>query len=598
MKFKFILFFAVLFFCGGAFAQDIISAKVDKTVAEVNDEILLTVTVSGISADVLSPQLPSLPNFNIYEAGYSASSSFDGRVYVVNTIYLWRLIPRFAGRAEIGPVKIKYLDKEYATQSIYIDVYRKGESAGKPAPQQNAAAPATPAAAAQPRPVVPVSPAQPAKDRELDPAQTYDPVFVLAYTDKREAYVGEQITLNTSFYSSLSIAQGPYMEPQTFDGLVKEDIDQTQENTVLGRKTYGHTLNRKALFGVKEGAAKVGALMLDMVVLKDGWFGPSPERLSVKSVPIDIKIKPLPPGAGDYFYGAVGDKFSINADVDAKTVEAGSAVTLTVTVRGVGNLKTITQPVVPEIKGMKMYDVAGTTNSAAVNGVVQGYKTFKTVLVPAAQGNYTIPPVQFTYFSPAAGQYRTIKTDAINITATPSKNNGAGNMVSYGGAGSGPSARNIAGDINYIKQNAGRTRFNLPAFFAGLGFVNIIPFALLFAAALFRLLDKRGVFARAAAKAKNKAKAAQNAQELNAALFEFIERKTGAPVGSLKINELAEMLVKEYKVSRAAVTDLEALAARLDAFRFAPQGFVNALESAKLKQNVLRIIRALEREIK
>ncbi|MDR0291652.1 MAG: BatD family protein, partial [Elusimicrobium sp.] len=98
MRLKIILFFAVLFACAGGFAQDIISAQVDKTVAEVNDEILLTVTVSGISADVLSPQLPSMPNFSSYEAGYSASSEFDGKVYVVSTSYLYRLIPRFAGR--------------------------------------------------------------------------------------------------------------------------------------------------------------------------------------------------------------------------------------------------------------------------------------------------------------------------------------------------------------------------------------------------------------------------------------------------------------------------------------------------------------------
>jgi hypothetical protein len=171
-------------------------------------------------------------------------------------------------------------------------------------------------------------------------------------------------------------------------------------------------------------------------------------------------------------------------------------------------------------------------------------------------------------------------------------------VFAYGAGSAGPSARNIAGDINYIKQNAGPAPFNFAVFAAGLGLLNLIAPLLVFAALFIKFLDRKGLLDRAVSKAKKKAKAAKNAQDLDAALFEFIERKTGTPTGSLKINELTEMLVKKHKVNRATVTDLEALSNQLNAFRFAPQGAVNALESARLKQNTLRIIRALEREIK
>lgn len=606
------MFLAVLSACAGGFAQDIISAKVDKTVAEVNDEILLTVTVSGISADVLSPQMPSLPNFNIYEAGYSASSDFDGKVYTVSTQYLYRLIPRFAGRAEIGPIKIKYLDKEYYTQPVYIDVYRKGESSGKPSPQQTQAAtsavPAQTAQSAAPsaRPVVPQpSPAKPVEETELYPNQKYADAFLQAFVDKHEAYVGEQITLTMSFYSAIKVTDFTPLI-QSFQGLAKEDIDTENKRIILGGKDYFSATARTALFGLREGTAKIDSSHVDYLYMKPqnsilgSWqiTTNTVQKDTAKSVPIDIKIKPLPAGAGPSFYGAVGDKFSINADVDNKTAEAGTAVTLTLTVRGVGNLKMITQPAVPEIKGMKMYEVAGTTNSAAVNGVVQGYKTFKTVLVPASPGNYTVPSIPFTYFSPALGKYQTIKTEPIDIKVTPSTSSAANNVFSYGTGGGGPSAQNVAGDIHYIKQNAGKAPFNFAVFAAGFGLLNLIPVLVVLAALFIKFLEAKGLLDRAVSKAKKKAKAAKNAQELDDALFEFIERKTGTPTGSLKINEITEMLVNKHKVNRATVTDLEALSDRLDAFRFAPQGFVNALEAAKLKQTVLRIIRALEREIK
>ncbi|MGB2579717.1 hypothetical protein AAIR98_001636 [Elusimicrobium simillimum] len=600
MKFRnIILTLLILTFSAAVYGQAI-TARVDKTVAEVEDEILLTVEVSGVSGDIM-PDLPSMPSFSYYSSGMGSGArvvevigtgGISSSASEIVNAYMFTLVPRFAGKAEIGPITIDYLGKEYATRPIIIDVYRKGESKGKAAPVQPAAA------APAKRPTVDKPQPKPTPADTINPVKKYDPVFVVNETDKKEAYVGEQITLYSYIYTSVPIYQDSF-QGSSFEGLVKEDIDVEKGKKTLGGKPYSYGVTKTALFGTGLSKAKVlpayyeflvgvtGNSMVDSLLKRGGI---------VKTDTIDLTIKPLPSGAGEHFYGAVGEKFSVTAELDKNEAPAGEAATMTLTIKGVGNLKTILAPQVPDVSGLKKYSVAGVTNSTPINDVVQGYKTFKTVFVPVAAGKYIIPEIPFTYFSPQSGSYHTVNTNAVELTVTPSDNS-EGAAVTYYGDGAAPSARAIGKDINYIKQNAARAMFNPLKFIASLGVINFIPILLLALAVIVKTLAATGFFERPISKACALVKKGGNAGDLSAALRTFISLKTAIPTGSLKVGDITALLTTKHRVSAGTVQALSTLWQNLDALKFAP-GAANLLEFAKLKHETFKVLKALEREIK
>ena len=69
-----------------------------------------------------------------------------------------------------------------------------------------------------------------------------------------------------------------------------------------------------------------------------------------------IIVKPLPEeGKPSSFKGAVGD-FRMGTELDKRIVNQNEAVSFKITLEGEGNIETLTQPAVPEIKNVKMYD--------------------------------------------------------------------------------------------------------------------------------------------------------------------------------------------------------------------------------------------------
>ena len=63
---KFFLSFVFLCLAGWAGAQVSVTARVDKTNLTLDDELTLTVEVNGASGNMVMPQLPSMPAFNVY----------------------------------------------------------------------------------------------------------------------------------------------------------------------------------------------------------------------------------------------------------------------------------------------------------------------------------------------------------------------------------------------------------------------------------------------------------------------------------------------------------------------------------------------------
>ena len=145
-----------------------------------------------------------------------------------------------------------------------------------------------------------------------------------------------------------------------------------------------------------------------------------------------LVIKPLPlERAPPSFGGAVGRGFTIGVKADRSVVNVGDPITLSVTLRGEGNLETAALPPLSTVDSgldaesfrLPTGDVAGALSE---DGTA---KTF-TVTVRVLDESVTeIPPVAYSWFEPETGQFQTVDSDPIALRVLPAQYVGAQDVV-------------------------------------------------------------------------------------------------------------------------------------------------------------------------
>lgn len=129
------------------------------------------------------------------------------------------------------------------------------------------------------------------------------------------------------------------------------------------------------------------------------------------------------------FSGGVGS-FKISANADNKSIKAGEPLTVRVVVSGVGNMKLLKQPSVAFPKDFDKYDPKVTDNTKLTEKGIEGSIIYDFLVVPRNQGKYVIPPVNFTYYDLNEKNYKTIKTQPINVNVAKGTGRGGG-IVNY-----------------------------------------------------------------------------------------------------------------------------------------------------------------------
>jgi hypothetical protein len=138
--------------------------------------------------------------------------------------------------------------------------------------------------------------------------------------------------------------------------------------------------------------------------------------MTVKSSPHTITVKPLPKvGKPANFSDAVG-QYSLGVEATPLSLKVGEPITLTITVGGVGNIDSVNIPEIIDLTKFKAYDPQINVNKQGNTGI----KTFEQVLIPTSSDITAIPEIQFSYFDPDEGQYKTETKDPIPIQVAPS----------------------------------------------------------------------------------------------------------------------------------------------------------------------------------
>jgi hypothetical protein len=144
-------------------------------------------------------------------------------------------------------------------------------------------------------------------------------------------------------------------------------------------------------------------------------------RLFARDEPIELVVEPAPErGRPPSFGGAVGSGFSIDARADRSVVQRGDPITLTLTIRGDGQLDTVGLPPLDGPGGLDPTQFR-VLDEAASGEIVDGAKRFEVPVRVVDESVREIPPIEYAWFDPDLGEYQTARSRPIALSVRPAE---------------------------------------------------------------------------------------------------------------------------------------------------------------------------------
>ena len=269
--------------------------------------------------------------------------------------------------------------------------------------------------------------------------------FIEAEVDNRMPYQGQQITYVIKRYQATEFPNQPYYEDRPFTGFWETPLIQRPSfTTTISGREYTVRPTHIALF-----ATLPGPITIDPAKLIIPGDGPEADII-VESESIDLQIRPLPENAPANFQGAIG-QFEINARFGVSESQINSPISLTVEIKGTGNIHSLSEPLIPELEhwylvGIPMSQI--TTDIPLSKDRVKGTRRFEWLIVPTQHGQQFFPVIRFSYFDPETDTYQSIRTDPISINILPDPNS---STFSSPIAENRQEVRRLTSDIRHIK---------------------------------------------------------------------------------------------------------------------------------------------------
>ncbi len=372
-----------------------VTAEVDRSSVTTDDVITLSIMVEG-GNQASQPQLPLLDGLVVLGTSSVSQVSITNGKMVSNFLFEYRLAATRTGRITIGPISIGVDGVEHLTGPIDIDVSQGTGSLAAPTP---------------------------APDFDFGGAAgsaslTGQDHFLEAGVDDPTPYLGQQVTYSRKYYRARDGVGVPRLvrrsyEPPSFDGFWHLDLsDEGRYETSAAGRRYEVFEERTVLF-----PSLVGELTIDPAAMRvSEGLGRSTQVLVTE--PVAVNVRPLPQGAPAGFDGAVGD-YTIEASVDSDRLSGGEPATLTITIRGAGNVDALPGPTVPASGDWRIFSQGSDSSSQVFRGVLRGSKAFEFLLLPNDDGALQVPSFGYVYFDPEKETYVTLSTDPIRVEIEP-----------------------------------------------------------------------------------------------------------------------------------------------------------------------------------
>ncbi len=456
-------------------------------------------------------------------------------------------------------------------------------------------------------------------------------VFVRTLVSQHNAYIGEPIILVQKLYSKERIANITDMKEPSYAGFWKESIDigdlKLSKETLHGETYNVVVLQKYILFPQKTGKLEISSFGLGAVVqiiktrkahdqMEQMMYGSkvryyANENLNLKSPVVKLNIKELPMGKPANFNGLVGS-FTMEASIDKSELQANDAFNLKIKIKGKGNISLLEIPKPNFPPDFEVYDPKISQNSKTDASGMSGTKTYEYLIIPRNQGDYTIPPVSFSFFNPKLERYQTLSSDTFFVKV------GKGTAQNFTGVSSSNVNRDeikyLGKDIHYImKANTDLHSIN-EKYFNSLAHILYLLIAPLFAI-LFIIFYKKNAKVQANTSLMKNKKATKTArkrlknakkllasnnrtafyEEISKVLWGYISDKFSISLAELSMDTARERL-NIKGVDSEIIEEIISILSNCEYARYAPSAQSDGMQ--QIYEQALNIISKIEKSLK
>ena len=412
---------------------------------------------------------------------------------------------------------------------------------------------------------------------------TSNDLFITATASKTTVHEQEAILLTYKVYTLVNLRQ-LFGKMPDLKGFHTQEIELPQQKTFSLEHYKGRNYNttvwsQYVLFPQQTGKLEIPSITFEGVVAIqtvsddpfDAFFnggGYQEVKKKIVTPKLTINVQPLPAKPAN-FSGGVGE-FTLASSINAKDVKTNDAVTIKLTISGSGNMKLISTPEVKFPEDFEVYDPKVTNNFEASRAGLSGTQTIEYLAIPRHAGNFTIPPVEFTYFDLKSNSYKTLKTEAYNINVAKGQENADQVIADFTNK---ENVKVLGQDIRFIKLGDTKLMPKGDVFFGTVGYYlwYIIPFVLFVGLVVFfrKQAAENANVAKVKTKKANKVATkrmklagkllAENRKnefydEVLKALWGYISDKLSIPVSQLSKDNIEAELAK-YGVADDVIKD-------------------------------------------
>ena len=605
-----LLLITLLFITGGArvVAQDVTFTASAHEVVEVGERFNLVFNLNQRGEDlkiavpegltVLAGPSPSMHSETFVDSNGKVISS-------TKYTYTYVLVADAEGSFTIPPATVRVGGKEYSSNKLTLKVI-KGN-----------------AAARQQRP----------NARDNEPQQTSattseEDIFLRLELGRSSLYLGESFVATLKIYTRVNLAGFGRFKPPTFAGFLTEEIPVGQVRFERvdydGRVYEAGIVSQWVLSPQHTGEITIEPFELECHVLQrvvggsaiDRFFssGVRTVNLPRRTRPVKVSVRDLPEaGKPANFNGVVGN-LNLSTSLSRDTIRANDALTYKITLRGNGNLRLLEAPKINLPHDFEVYDPKVTRDVKTQSGITSGSVTFEYVVIPRYAGDYTLPPVNFSYFNLLSREYKTLAGAPHRVHVLKGTGSDAPSTATAVQSFKKEDVRVLGEDIHYIKTNSAPPKpkgvrfFRTTAYWLSL----LIPFAICVAGMLLnrRRIKARADLARVKSKTANKmarrrlkaAAAAMTAgdsgrfyQEVLTAAWGYVSYKLNLPASALNRDNISEHLNRRGASAEMILQFIEVLD-RCEYARYAP-GSDAGQEMEKLYNAAATIITRLNGQL-
>lgn len=584
------------------------TANAPKSVV-VNQQFRLTYTVN--SSEVTEPTIPDIDGFTIL-VGPSRSSqtsmqSINGRVtYSSSVTFTYILMANGEGDFTLPAATINVNGEKITSNSVKIKVLPNDGSSNTAVSQ-------------------PTRSGRPDRQSASTGIDNED-LFVVATLNKTNVYKQEAVLLTYKVYSKVNLIDldNPMPDLKKFH---TQEVELPQERQFElehynGQNYHAMTWRQFVLFPQESGSIEIPPLTFEGLVAVqtqssfdpfEMMFNGGPSYVEVKrklkTNKLVLNVKDLPVDKTGNFSGAVGN-FEISASLNRQEFKTNEEFSLTIKVKGTGNMKLMGNPRIDFPSDFYVFDPVINNELKLRSSGFTGERVYEYVITPKVSGEQVVPSAQLTYFDTSSDSYKTISTQSITIDVIKGKE---GAVTASGTYVAKERGELLSDDIRHIsmgpEREGDRGDFYASSFYYILYLIALLLFA--FCIVIWRKMiadnadtilvrtKKANKIAVGRLKSAKKQMVLGNANgfydEILKALWGYMGDKLSIPVSQLTKENISYALM-ERNVDEDIVTEVNGLLNECEFARYAPGDKVATMD--KVYKQSIDVISRMENRIR